>query len=225
MADTTRPELLRGIQRALSVGVRPFDRRMSESWEEFFAVYNVLLHKFAVRLRCPGDIVEDVVATVWMDVLRCLPKFEYDRSRGGFRRWLYTLVQRRMIDEVRQRHRRAVVLRDGLNTDFWLNCLDRGSTTPVDEFERAFEEEVAQTVLARYLERAPDKEREIVQLCFVEGQTPTQAAQRLGASGASVRQALRRGRLRLRMIASELFGAAGGSAAGADHGREVLEEK
>lgn len=206
MGDTTRPELLQGIQRTLGEGVRAYDRKMSDAWEQFFAVYNGLLHKFALRLDCPNDIVEDVVAAVWGDLLRCLPSFEYDRSQGGFRRWLYRMVQRRMIDELRKRHRRVTVTRDGLNTDFWRNCLDRRSADPADELERAFEEEVAKVVLAEYLERAPDKERQVVQLCLVEGQPAVRAAEHLGIGATAVRQAVRRGKLRIRMIAAELFG-------------------
>lgn len=211
MGDTTRPELLQVIQRAFAERVGPFDRKMSEAWEEFFAVYNGLLQKFATRLHCPGDIIEDVVAAVWMDVLRCLPEFEYDRSRGGFRRWLCRLVKCRMIDELRKRHRRLAVIRDGLDTNFWQNCRGRGSATPADELESAFEQEMAKIVLTKYQQRAPEKERQVVLLCLVEGKKATQAAERLGMSADAIRQSLRRGKLRIRMIAAELFGGEGDS--------------
>jgi RNA polymerase sigma factor (sigma-70 family) len=207
VADTTRPELLENVQRALAEGVRPFDRKLSDAWDEFFGIYNRILRRFAMRLlRCPDDVVDDVVATVWLDVLKQLPAFQYDPARGRFRSWLYRLLQRRMIDEFRKRGRQLRVVRNGLNSDFWSNCLDPRADAPEAELQRVFEKEMAEEVVAVYRRRAPEKERQVVEVCLVQDGKPSQAAEQLELSDAATRQALHRGRMRIAMIRAELFG-------------------
>jgi RNA polymerase sigma-70 factor (ECF subfamily) len=50
-----------------------------------------------------GSGAEDVASAVWLDAARGLPRFEGDD--GDFRRWLFTIARRRLIDELRRRGR------------------------------------------------------------------------------------------------------------------------
>ncbi|HEY7627014.1 MAG TPA: sigma-70 family RNA polymerase sigma factor [Ilumatobacteraceae bacterium] len=61
----------------------------------------LLLRYFRGRL---ADVAEDLASSVWIDVARGLPSFEGDAD--GFRRWLFTIAHRRLVDEHRRRERR-----------------------------------------------------------------------------------------------------------------------
>ena len=51
-----------------------------------------------------GDGADDVAAAAWLDAARGLYAFEGDDA--DFRRWLFTIARRRLIDELRRRDRR-----------------------------------------------------------------------------------------------------------------------
>jgi RNA polymerase sigma-70 factor (ECF subfamily) len=49
--------------------------------------------------------VEDVVQGIFIALLRKLPQFELDRSRGRFRTWLWQVAHHAVVDWVRARRR------------------------------------------------------------------------------------------------------------------------
>jgi len=51
-----------------------------------------------------GDGADDVAAAAWLDAARALLTFEGDDT--DFRRWLFTIARRRLVDELRRRGRR-----------------------------------------------------------------------------------------------------------------------
>ena len=51
-----------------------------------------------------GPGADDVAASAWLDAARGLPTFEGDDI--DFRRWLFTIARRRLVDELRRRGRR-----------------------------------------------------------------------------------------------------------------------
>ena len=51
-----------------------------------------------------GEGAEDVAAAAWLDAARGLDTFEGDDT--DFRRWLFTIARRRLVDELRRRGRR-----------------------------------------------------------------------------------------------------------------------
>ena len=51
-----------------------------------------------------GAGADDVAAAAWLDAARGLPTFEGDDT--DFRRWLFTIARRRLVDELRRRVRR-----------------------------------------------------------------------------------------------------------------------
>src|SRR5262245_6352020 len=51
-----------------------------------------------------GEGADDVAAAAWLDAARGLHSFEGDDT--DFRRWLFTIARRRLIDELRRRDRR-----------------------------------------------------------------------------------------------------------------------
>jgi RNA polymerase sigma-70 factor (ECF subfamily) len=51
-----------------------------------------------------GDGADDVAAAAWLDAARGLLSFEGDDA--DFRRWLFTIARRRLVDELRRRGRR-----------------------------------------------------------------------------------------------------------------------
>jgi RNA polymerase sigma-70 factor (ECF subfamily) len=71
---------------------------MAQLWR---AVHPSLVRYLRGRI---GDGAEDVAAAAWLDAARGLATFEGDDT--DFRRWLFTIARRRLVDELRRRGRR-----------------------------------------------------------------------------------------------------------------------
>jgi RNA polymerase sigma-70 factor, ECF subfamily len=68
-----------------------------------------------LRARLGSDDADDISQQVWIEIARALPRFEGNAEE--FRRLLFSIGHRRMIDEFRRRERRAPVSASGVAPD------------------------------------------------------------------------------------------------------------
>ena len=85
------------------------DVGLVDSWDEFFAVYDAIIRRFAVASGVPADEVDECAQEVWAAVIAHLDRFEADATRGRFRTWLYQIVRSKSTDLIRRRARRAAL--------------------------------------------------------------------------------------------------------------------
>jgi RNA polymerase sigma factor (sigma-70 family) len=91
--DTTRRTLL----------VRLKDPGDEHAWPEFVSLYRPILVRYARARGLPITEAEDIAQQCLVAVVRRIASFEYDRQRGGFKRWLRTLVNNRVRNLWRDR--------------------------------------------------------------------------------------------------------------------------
>jgi RNA polymerase sigma-70 factor (ECF subfamily) len=91
--NTTRASLL----------IRVRDPRDSDAWEEFHKLYAPLLYAYARARGLNHNDADEIRSVCYEAIVRQMPSFEYEKDRGGFKAWLRTLVQRRVVDWVRKR--------------------------------------------------------------------------------------------------------------------------
>ncbi len=138
------------------------------------------------------------------------------RSRGSIASWLYGVASRvsaraRVTAGRRGRHERA-------------SAAGRPSVAPAAAFEPDDREDPI-PLLYDELARLPDRYREAVVLCYLEGQTCEAAARRLGRPAGTVKARLHRARgiLRRRLSSRGVVLPAGLAAAGVASGASRLE--
>ena len=78
----------------------------SVSWREFVELYEPLLIRFVLSHGTPMPAAEDIVQEIFASLLRVLPAFELDRSRGKFRSWLWNVSRNVVVDWARRNRRR-----------------------------------------------------------------------------------------------------------------------
>jgi RNA polymerase sigma-70 factor (ECF subfamily) len=210
MAHTTRADLLENVKAYLAKAIAerggPGSAEFA-AWEEFFELYNEILRRFAVSLRLPDDEADDLVQEVWGDVIRLLPKFEYDRAKGGFRRWLYRIVKSKAIDAARRRRVRRIKRSSSEHVTAILDELpDPKAADPADELQKSFEFELVEVAVERLRAQATEAEFDIFRLCEREGMPRHEAAERLGLTPDAARASLYRARKRFRAILEHLVG-------------------
>lgn len=140
---------------------------------EFAAIYAPLVLAM-VRARDVGRADdEDVMQQVLLEVLKVLPTFEYDRSKGSFRGFLGKLVRERVLDL--RRRRRPV------------GEVDESVPEPTDALAASVEEQWLQAHLEAALDRVRREvnpttfqafdllviqEKSVEQVAAILGQTP-----------------------------------------------------
>ena len=91
----TRPSLLLQIR----------DPQASHAWEQFTQIYTPLIHRYAMRRGLQDADAADVAQDVMRAIANAAPRFEYDRARGTFRSWLYTVARSKLNNHL-SKHRK-----------------------------------------------------------------------------------------------------------------------
>lgn len=129
----------------------------------------------------------DIASQIWIDAARNMHRFEGDAD--DFRRWIFTIARRRLVDERR---------RIGRRESRWTGAVRHDDTVP--GADDAFD---AQDSLARALAlvaRLPDKTREAVLLRYVADLSVADTAAVMGVRTGHVRVLTHRGLQQLEQI-------------------------
>ena len=133
-----------------------------------------------------GAGADDVAAAAWLDAARGLPSF--DGNDADFRRWLFTIARRRLIDEIRRRARRREQI-----TAWAPERPDPAAAVDVDELGAAL-------ALVRLL---PGDQADAVLLRVVADMDVAQVAAIMGKREGAVRVLVHRGLRRLQSLLEE----------------------
>jgi RNA polymerase sigma-70 factor, ECF subfamily len=133
-----------------------------------------------LRARIGADDADDIAQQVWVEVARLLVSFEGDA--GEFRRMLFGVARRRLIDEFRRRGRRPEFPGDEVPEQATSVDFDAS-----DSLERAI----------NLVRRLPQDQSEAVLLRIIGDLDVAQVAEIMGKSEGSVRVLVHRGLHRL----------------------------
>lgn len=86
-----------------SLLLRIKDPRNTQAWAEFHDLYAPLLYRYARARGLSHEDAQDVRSTCYEAIVKQIPHFDYDLQKGGFKAWLRTLVNRRVVDLLRKR--------------------------------------------------------------------------------------------------------------------------
>ncbi len=133
---------------------------------------------------------EDVLQEVYTQVFRHMEQFE-DRGAESFLSWVYTILDRKLIDARRAAHRnvrdvdREVPGLASPDAQSYWNLLDHvyaDSLTP----SRVVRRQEAMNAILASLSDLSDAHRQVLQLRFLDGLSVAEAAGRLGKTEAAV---------------------------------------
>jgi RNA polymerase sigma-70 factor (ECF subfamily) len=85
---TTRTSLLEGLR----------DHGNAESWGEFAQVYGPIIYAYGRRRGLQDADAEDLRQSVLQAVADVMGRLAYDRGRGPFRAWLFTVARNKLYD-------------------------------------------------------------------------------------------------------------------------------
>lgn len=163
----TRPTLL----------IRVRDQDDQESWAEFVEIYGPLIHRFALSRGVHRDDAADVTQNVLKVLARVMADFQYDRDRGTFRGWLFTVVRREIIRIARKAKVRpeSTAVGDG---EAVIEQLPE--TKESQDWEHDYQKHLAQWAMGKIRSEFSDHVWEAFQATSVQGSDPAEVAKTLG---------------------------------------------
>jgi RNA polymerase sigma-70 factor (ECF subfamily) len=163
---------------------------------ELYDRFSRPLYAMAVRILGDAseaeDVLHDAFITLWEKAGTFAP------SRGTAFSWAIALTRNRAIDRLRQRRRRAEILRDSAPEDFDLHT----RTADPGADSRALLGDQAQVVRAAVATLPSDQQRAL-ELAFFSGLTQQEIALRLQEPLGTVKARIRRGLLKLRDLLAQ----------------------
>lgn len=85
-----------------SLLIRAADKDDQSSWREFYSLYAPLIRRHAHRCGLGVSEADDIVQECMTALLKALPRFQYDRSKGRFRSYVRRMVQNQISNRLRQ---------------------------------------------------------------------------------------------------------------------------
>lgn len=81
------------------------DRYDEDAWTDFVRFYERFIYTIVRESGLSSVESKDVTQQVLLKLWDILPRFSYDREKGGFRNWLYRVTKRTLVDYWRKEGR------------------------------------------------------------------------------------------------------------------------
>lgn len=166
-------------------------RPQSTELSEFAALverYQPIVYRWAIGLVSDRDEADDIMQEVFVTAYQKLESF---KGQGTFDGWLYRIT-RRVTERKRRKAKRHAML--GILSAARSTAPVVYTTDPGGRVDR-------ERALASIYESAnelPRRQREVFDLCDMQGHSPTDAGEMLGLSAVSVRASLFKARAAIR---------------------------
>ncbi len=178
-------------------------RKSDDAWTEFLTVYETALFRFCLAKGLQEADARDVLQDVLTAVLKRIPTWDPDSSKGSFRGWLFRVARNISVDAIEHRARKATASGDSQVARLLAEIPateSRSETTLEIEYQRSLFDWASKQVKSEV--------REITWLSFcltaIDGQNAEQVATTLNIPVGSVYTAKCRVVARIRKKISEI---------------------
>ena len=187
--ETTRSSVLKAVA----------DTKNEAAWQRLFDLYAGFVFSIARSKGLNDSDADDIVQTVFADLARNLPTFEYDRAKGRFRSYLTGLVNWRVNDRLRSGKRDAE-----LKSAFWDEAKSAATAEDEDFEEREWQQAAMEEALRRMKPSVSPEHYAAFVASAVEGQDTDVVTKLYGISRDSLYQIRKRLTVKLREKLAEV---------------------
>jgi len=153
----------------------------ASGWREFDDLYRPLLLQFVRRRGLSDADAADVVQDIFARLCQALPTFELDRTRSGFRCWLWRVALNAIADWGRQQKRQFRA------KEAWVQRPPQEDEEPDAEWTAEYRERVMEFALERVRENANPRTWFCFEQWMLKQRSADEIARELGIEPCSVR--------------------------------------
>lgn len=170
-------------------------------WSLFYGKYAAVIVSFAQKQGLDPHGARDALQETMLVVMRKLPAFTYDPTRGRFRNWLLSIVANKVREAQRRARREAHESLDDGTREF----ADGGATADA-AVEDAWRQSLLEEALRRLLDDPHTKPETIAifRACALENRPVAEVAAQFGLKENAVYQIKNRLMTRLRALLAEI---------------------
>jgi len=161
-----------------------------QAWGDFFDLYCPMLRAQALKAGLSWEEANDLLQEVFIELVRRIPIFAYNRRKGSFRAWLRRLTRWRIIN-VLQKPRptfvplESVVSESGDSTQIPDNFLVQPNDLDETE-EQARKQRIFETALHTLRQKLSPTQVQVLESCIVQQRATAQVADSLQIDPARV---------------------------------------
>jgi RNA polymerase sigma-70 factor (ECF subfamily) len=174
MSLATSPTLLERVRDAGDAG----------AWYRFYSFYAPLIVGFCLNRGCPRPTADDVLQETMVALLRQMPTFRYDPSRGKFRSYVLKIAHRRMLRTLARDQREGVPASESQHARLVAKA-DSAAEAPWAEWDAAFDRRLLEAGLERVRARVSEQTFESFRLYVIEGHSVPTVMARTGVAEAN----------------------------------------
>jgi len=186
----------------LSLLVQIRDGSNQPAWQEFVRLYGPVVFGFARKRGLQDADAADLMQDVLRSVSSAIGRFEYDRSQGTFRAWLYTITRNKVFNLLSARRNRPQGSGD-TTVNLMLDAHPDGRDDS-DMWEAEYQRRLAALAMDRIKDEFQSKTWQAFLLTAVEGQTAADVAKQIGLSPGAIYVAKSRVIARLKQEVEQL---------------------
>lgn len=168
-----------------------------DAWSDFLRDYGPMLYRF-VRSRGLQDAdAADIVQEVFSRVRSAIGRLEYDKEKGGFRAWLFTITRNRLYTYFEKRKQAGPTGNDTAQLELLSQAADHRNELS-DRWELEHLRALAAIAMETVEENSDPKTWSAFRITAIEGRTAAEAAAELLMSPGAIYVAKSRVTARLR---------------------------
>ena len=180
------------------------DQGDGDAWSEFLRDYGPMLYRF-VRSRGlqdadASDLVQDVLRSVGMAIGR----LEYQKEKGGFRAWLFTITRNKLSTFFAKRKRIGPTANDTAQFELLNQAADQRSELD-DQWEQEHQKQLMATAVENMKPQIELKTWTAFQMTAIDGQSAADAGKQLDMKAGAVYVARSRVTAKLRAEVERLI--------------------
>jgi RNA polymerase sigma-70 factor (ECF subfamily) len=154
------------------------------AWQEFANLYGPVVYGFARKRGLQDADAADLMQDVMRSVSAAIGRLDYDRSRGTFRGWLFTITRNKISNFAAARRIRPRAAGDTSTNQLLHAQPDHGDGQ--DSWELEYQRRIASLAMERIKQEFQDKTWQAFWLTAVEGLAAAEVAPRVGLSPGAI---------------------------------------
>ena len=180
-----------------SLLVRLRDGSDHDSWREFLELYSPLVYGFVRNRGLQDADAADLLQDVLRSVAGALGRLDYDKQKGGFRAWLFTITRNKLSTFLTSRRSHNQASGDSAQHELLTAHPDRSNSLEQD-WEREFQRQLAAQAMQSIQTEFEAKTWDAFWQTAVDGLPAAEVSRRIGLSAGAIYVAKSRVLARLR---------------------------